>query len=115
MYAPGTFVVQVNGTIIGLTRFPSRFVSNFRRLRRAGRVSEFVSIYINHHHRTVIIASDGGRICRPMIIVDGGKPSVTEHHTEVRSNLQQNSRALTCFHSSSNRVRWSSTTFYEKA
>ncbi len=88
MYAPGTFVVQVNGTIIGLTRFPTRFVHNFRRLRRAGRVSEFVSIYINHHHHTVNIASDGGRICRPMIIVDGGKPSVTEDHTEVRRDFQ---------------------------
>jgi len=83
MYAPSTFVVQVNGTIIGLTRFPTRFVHNFRRLRRAGRVSAFVSIYINHHHRTVNIASDGGRICRPMIIVDNGKSSVTEHHTEL--------------------------------
>ncbi len=87
MYAPGTFVVQVNGTIMGLTRFPSRFVHNFRRLRRAGRVSEFVSIYINHHHRTVNIASDGGRICRPMIIVNAGKSSITEQHTEVRFEL----------------------------
>ena len=95
MYAPGTFVVQVNGTIMGLTRFPTRFVHNFRRLRRAGRVSEFVGIYINHHHRTVNIASDGGRICRPMIIVDGGKSSVTEHHTEVRFELRQVSDALT--------------------
>ncbi|KAI0289642.1 beta and beta-prime subunits of DNA dependent RNA-polymerase [Russula brevipes] len=83
MYGPGAFVVQVNGTIIGLTRFPTRFVHNFRRLRRAGRVSEFVSIYINHHHRTVNIACDGGRICRPMIIVDGGESSVTGRHTEL--------------------------------
>lgn len=104
MYAPGTFVVQVNGTIIGLTRFPTRFVHNFRRLRRAGRVSEFVSIYINHHHRTVNIASDGGRICRPMIIVDGSKSSVTEHHTEVRFELHQVVNALTSFVSSSNKV-----------
>ncbi len=115
MYAPGTFVVQVNGTIIGLTRFPTRFVHNFRRLRRAGRVSEFVSIYINHHHRTVNIASDGGRICRPMIIVDGGKPSVTEHHTEVRVNLERIVGALTSFHSSSNKVRLSLTTSCERA
>jgi DNA-directed RNA polymerase III subunit RPC2 len=114
MYAPGTFVVQVNGTIIGLTRFSTRFVHNFRRLRRAGRVSEFVSIYINHHHRTVNIASDGGRICRPMIIVDGGKPSVTEHHTEVRVDLQRIVGALTRFRSSSNKVCLSLTTSYEK-
>ncbi|OBZ74954.1 DNA-directed RNA polymerase III subunit RPC2 [Grifola frondosa] len=80
MYGPNTFVVNVNGTIIGLTRYPARFVNNFRKLRRAGRFSEFVSVYINHHHRTVLIASDGGRICRPMIIVEHGKPRVTSDH-----------------------------------
>lgn len=115
MYAPSTFVVQVNGTIIGLTRFPTRFVHNFRRLRRAGRVSAFVSIYINHHHRTVNIASDGGRICRPMIIVDGGKSSVTEHHTEVRIQLPRVTVALTSIASSSNKAHWNSTTSYERA
>ncbi|KAI0944521.1 DNA-directed RNA polymerase III subunit [Taiwanofungus camphoratus] len=80
IYGPNTFVVNVNGTIIGLTRYPTRFVSNFRKLRRAGRFSEFVSVYINHHHRTVLVASDGGRICRPMIIVENGKSRVTSDH-----------------------------------
>ena len=84
IYGPHTFVVNVNGAIIGLTRYPARFVSSFRRLRRAGRFSEFVSIYINHHHRTVLIASDGGRICRPMIIVENGRPRVTSEHIAVR-------------------------------
>ena len=84
IYGPHTFVVNVNGTILGLTRFPARFVHNFRRLRRAGRVSEFVSVYINHHHRTVNIACDGGRICRPMIIVDHGRPMVTSEHIQAR-------------------------------
>ena len=83
IYGPHTFVVNVNGAIIGLTRYPARFVSNFRRLRRAGRFSEFVSVYINHHHRTVLIASDGGRICRPMIIVENGAPKVTSEHIAV--------------------------------
>ncbi|KAI0052502.1 beta and beta-prime subunits of DNA dependent RNA-polymerase [Auriscalpium vulgare] len=86
IYGPGTFVVHVNGTIIGLTRFPARFVHNFRRLRRAGRVSEFVSAYINHHHRTVNIASDGGRICRPMIIVENGRPMVAPEHVQLLKN-----------------------------
>ncbi|TCD62821.1 DNA-directed RNA polymerase III core subunit ret1 [Steccherinum ochraceum] len=80
IYGANTFVVNVNGTIIGLTRYPARFVANFRTLRRAGRFSEFVSVYINHHHRAVHIASDGGRICRPMIIVDGGQPRVKQEH-----------------------------------
>lgn len=84
IYGPHTFVVNVNGTIVGLTRSPARFVSSFRRLRRSGRFSEFVSIYVNHHHRAVHIASDGGRICRPLIIVDGGRPKVTSEHIKVR-------------------------------
>lgn len=84
IYGPHTFVVNVNGTIIGLTRYPMRFVTNFRRLRRAGRFSEFVGIYVNHHHHAVHIASDGGRICRPMIIVENGRPRVTSEHITVR-------------------------------
>lgn len=83
IYSSHAFVVNVNGTIIGLTRYPARFVTNFRKLRRAGRFSEFVSVYINHHHRTVHIASDGGRICRPMIIVDKGRSKVTSDHIQV--------------------------------
>lgn len=84
IYGPHTFVVNVNGTILGLTRYPARFVANFRKLRRAGRFSEFVSVYINHHHRAVHIASDGGRICRPMIIVENGHSRVTSEHISVR-------------------------------
>ncbi|KAF9006949.1 hypothetical protein BDQ17DRAFT_1389117 [Cyathus striatus] len=80
IYGPHTFVVNVNGTIIGLTRHPSRFVEQFRKLRRARHFSEFVSVYINHHQRAVHIASDGGRICRPTIIVENGRPKVTLEH-----------------------------------
>lgn len=83
IYGPHTFVVNVNGTIIGLTKYPTRFVSNFRKLRRAGRVCEFVSVYINHHHHAVHIASDGGRICRPTIIVENGKSRVSSEHISV--------------------------------
>lgn len=91
IYAAGTFVVNVNGAIVGLTRTPHRFVANFRKVRRAGKVSAFVSIYINNHHRTVHIASDGGRICRPMIIVENQRPLVTNDHIRVcraRSELK---------------------------
>lgn len=87
LYRPGTYMVNVNGNIVGLTPKPVRFVTNFRKLRRAGKMSEFVSIYINHHHHVVYIASDGGRICRPMIIVDQGVPRVNDEHMSVRASL----------------------------
>ena len=83
LYRPGVHLVQVNGTIIGVTHLARRFVRSFRKLRRAGRTSEFVSIYINHHQRVIYLASDGGRICRPMIIVERGRSRVTSEHTRL--------------------------------
>ena len=80
LYRPDSYIVYLNGNVLGVTRFPVRFVQSFRKLRRAGRISEFVSIYTNTHHQTVHIASDGGRICRPMIIVENGRPRVTDDH-----------------------------------
>ncbi|TFK29086.1 DNA-directed RNA polymerase [Coprinopsis marcescibilis] len=80
IYGPHSYVVYINGTIIGVTRTPTKFVAQFRKLRRARRFSEFISVYINQHHRAVHIASDGGRICRPMIIVEHGRPRVTSDH-----------------------------------
>ncbi|GMK59707.1 hypothetical protein CspeluHIS016_0803130 [Cutaneotrichosporon spelunceum] len=83
LYRPGVHLVQVNGTLIGVTSLPKRFVQTFRRLRRAGRTSEFVSIFINTHQRVIYIASDGGRICRPLIIVENGRPKVTQEHMQL--------------------------------
>ncbi|CAI8495521.1 unnamed protein product [Hanseniaspora opuntiae] len=72
--------VYVNGTLIGTTRFPAKFVSQFRKVRREGKVSEFISIYVNQQQTAVHIATDGGRICRPLIIVENGKSKVLPEH-----------------------------------
>ncbi|GAC74729.1 RNA polymerase III, second largest subunit [Moesziomyces antarcticus T-34] len=115
LYRPDSFVVYLNGNVLGVTRFPQRFVMQFRRLRRAGRISEFVSVYTNNHHQTVYIASDGGRICRPLIVVDAvtGQPRVTEDH--IRQLKSGAPRHQTIIHNSSRdrtihhprRRRWS--------
>ena len=39
-------------------------VRNFRLLRRAGKISPFVSIYLSKGQRCVYIASDAGRVSR---------------------------------------------------
>ena len=77
LYAKGAYIVFVNGTPAAFTQLPKRFLLGFRKLRRLGRISEFVSIFINHHHSAVYIATDEGRICRPLIIVEKGKSMVT--------------------------------------
>ncbi|EEH37653.1 DNA-directed RNA polymerase III subunit RPC2 [Paracoccidioides lutzii Pb01] len=80
LHGQGTYIVFLNGSPIALTRRPKFFLHSFRRLRRTGRVSEFISVFINHHQRAVHIATDDGRICRPLIIVEDGKSRVQARH-----------------------------------
>lgn len=80
LYQNGSHVIFTNGTPIAVTRHPKQFVVAFRRLRRSGRVSEFVSIFINHHHSAVYIATDEGRICRPLIVVENCSSKCTKRY-----------------------------------
>ncbi|EGG24859.1 RNA polymerase III [Cavenderia fasciculata] len=58
-------------------------------MRRAGRIKEFVSICKNQAHKTVSIACDGGRLCRPYIIVENGRPRLTQAHIqELKDGLR---------------------------
>lgn len=63
-------LVFVNGLIIGTVSVPERLVKILRTLRRTRKISEFISISINALHRAVYVATDGGRLCRPYIIVN---------------------------------------------
>jgi len=82
IYGSGSYIIFINGTPIALTRHPKQFLTGFRRLRRMGRISEFVSIYINHNHNGVHIATDEGRVCRPLIVVEKGRSKVTARFLE---------------------------------
>ncbi|KAJ1880671.1 DNA-directed RNA polymerase III complex subunit Rpc2, partial [Kickxella alabastrina] len=82
MHAPGTHIVFLNGLILGITRAAQRFVRQFRVLRRSGRIPAFVSIFIDDHRASVSISADGGRICRPLIIVDKGVSRVKDIHIQ---------------------------------
>ncbi|GFG30397.1 hypothetical protein Cfor_05850 [Coptotermes formosanus] len=74
------YMVFLNGNILGVIRDYQRLVRIFRMMRRNGFINGFISIYSQHKHRCVYISSDGGRLCRPYIIVDKGKPLVKQHH-----------------------------------
>ncbi|ELT94631.1 hypothetical protein CAPTEDRAFT_178602 [Capitella teleta] len=89
--SPLIYLVLLNGNILGVIREYRRLVRTFRRMRRAGYVSEFVSISPNHAHRVVHIASDGGRVCRPYIIVENGEPRVKDRH------IQELTQGVRCF------------------
>ncbi|CEM00582.1 unnamed protein product [Vitrella brassicaformis CCMP3155] len=90
LHSPGTYLVFLNGLLMGVHRRPKQFMKNLRTLRRRGKVGEFVSVYDNEAHRAIYIASDGGRLCRPLIIVDRGKPTLTGTHLDMLRDGQMN-------------------------
>ena len=85
LHAPGGALVFLNGALLGVHARPRRLAAQLRALRRAGRVGEFVSVFCVPGR--CYVASDGGRVCRPLIIVQGGRPRVTEQHlTELKAS-----------------------------
>ncbi|XP_042434747.1 DNA-directed RNA polymerase III subunit 2-like isoform X2 [Zingiber officinale] len=80
LHLPGSFLVMFNGLILGKHRQPKLFAGNMRKLRRRGKIGEFVSIFVNEEQNCVYIASDGGRVCRPLVIADRGISRIKDYH-----------------------------------
>ncbi|KDP40566.1 hypothetical protein JCGZ_24565 [Jatropha curcas] len=80
LHTPNSFLVICNGLILGKHRRPQHFANALRKLRRAGKIGEFVSVFVNEKQHAVYIASDGGRVCRPLVIADKGVSRIKEHH-----------------------------------
>ena len=76
------YTVFLNGNILGVIKNYVKLVKVFREARRRGFVNGFVSIYPHHKQRCVYISADGGRLCRPYIIVENGKPRVAKKHID---------------------------------
>lgn len=82
--APSTYLVFLNGLIVGIHEVPTVLVEKIRGMRRAGRIGEFVSVYLNIVQKAVYIASDGGRVCRPLLVLNpGGQLKLTPKHIET--------------------------------
>jgi DNA-directed RNA polymerase III subunit RPC2 len=82
--ALGAYLVFLNGLIVGAHTQPRYLVKMLRTMRRQGQAGEFVSVYLHEGQKVVHIATDGGRVCRPLIIVDenSAKPRLKQHHIE---------------------------------
>ncbi|KAH0485044.1 MAG: hypothetical protein KVP17_002428 [Porospora cf. gigantea B] len=82
LHDPGTCIVFLNGLVLGVHRGPAYLMRSFRRLRRMSKIGQFVSIFENPLHRAIYIASDGGRLSRPLIIVEDGQSRLTNQHMQ---------------------------------
>ncbi|KAL0425410.1 UNVERIFIED_CONTAM: DNA-directed RNA polymerase III subunit, partial [Sesamum radiatum] len=90
LHMPNSYLIILNGLILGKHRRPQRFAKAMRKLRRAGKIGEFVSIFVNEKQHSVYIASDGGRVCRPLVIADKGVSRIKEHPYEgVEENANE--------------------------
>nr|XP_037274616.1 DNA-directed RNA polymerase III subunit RPC2-like [Rhipicephalus microplus] len=79
---PSVYLVFLNGNIQGVIQDHVRLLKTLRLLRRSGYLSEFISLHTSHLQRCVYVSADGGRMCRPYIIVEKGRPKLTNTHIE---------------------------------
>ena len=78
-------IVFLNGTLLGVHRDPPKLVDGLRSLRRRGCAGGFVSVYWNESQRSIHLATDGGRVCRPLLLVDPntGLPKLKQRQIEA--------------------------------
>ncbi|KAL7344526.1 DNA-directed RNA polymerase III subunit RPB2 [Encephalitozoon intestinalis] len=67
------FSVFLNGDIVGITNKAGFLIEQFRLNRRKGLIGKFVSIYRVPAEKVIHIASDNGRVCRPLVVIDKGR------------------------------------------
>jgi DNA-directed RNA polymerase III subunit RPC2 len=84
IHSRNAFLVLLNGIILGVHTRPHWLVKSLRSLRRKGQMGEFVSLYLHDGQKAVHIATDGGRVCRPLIIVNEktSLPRLQQVHVE---------------------------------
>lgn len=85
-------LVYLDGNIVGIHSNTKQFVKDFRKLRRKGLINQYISICFNALHKEVWISADFGRICRPLIIVEHGKPLLQQDHITKIVHLTLNIR-----------------------
>lgn len=78
--------IYLNGELVGTCKDPEKFVEEIRKKRREGKISHEVNIAYHPENNEVLIFTDPGRVRRPLIVVENGKPKLTKKHIEKLRN-----------------------------
>ena len=75
--------VFVNGRWIGIHRNPASLVGKMKLMRRNGLINIFTSISWDIRGNEVHLLTDGGRLCRPVYIVNDNNLLINDSHVEA--------------------------------
>ena len=70
--------VFINGRLIGFHREPQDLVKDLVKKRRQGKIDQQVNIALHEDTNEIYINTDSGRVQRPLIVVEGAAPKITE-------------------------------------
>mmetsp|Transcript_7920 Transcript_7920/g.18680 ORF Transcript_7920/g.18680 Transcript_7920/m.18680 type:complete len:1104 (-) Transcript_7920:38-3349(-) len=73
-------IVFLNGRYIGFHGDSPSFLFSLRKLRRMGMIGEYTSIFWETNSRTIFLATDSGRICRPFLVIEFGKTKIRKEY-----------------------------------
>jgi len=74
--------IYLNGRYIGTVDEAQSFVDDVKDMRRKAALADDVNVYHDLEANEVLLFSDEGRARRPLIIVKGGKPLLTEKYLQ---------------------------------
>jgi len=74
--------VYLNGKLIGFHQKPGELVEALKTKRRKGELPQELNVCYYSDMDEVYINTDAGRARRPVIVVENGKPKLTEEHIE---------------------------------
>ncbi|MEM7819293.1 MAG: DNA-directed RNA polymerase subunit B [Candidatus Aenigmatarchaeota archaeon] len=73
-----SYVIFMDGHVIGSTDAPENFIEKFKEKRRSGAISPNINIAIHPEFEEIHINTDSGRLQRPLIVIENGKPKLTQ-------------------------------------
>jgi len=80
------FDVFLNGRFVGHIDNIDKFISELKEKRRHGELPIELSIMHNKALDNVLLSTEIGRVMRPVIIVEDGKPGLTDEHKNLLRN-----------------------------
>ena len=74
--------IFLDGRYLGSTNEPEKLVNEIREKRRNGLLSSQINVAYHKHMDEVKILADSGRVRRPAIVIENGKPRLNQEHIE---------------------------------